>query len=129
MPPKQPIQLQPQQPPQWQQPQQPIASQPPPAAPLVPIPPIPPKPEISPGDLAKLIAAELEKQKPKEELSPPAKSEPATVDLDELAKRVAARLPPLYVDKYVDGKKSGDTVTVRLGEVLNLHHGQAAKAK
>ena len=114
MPPKQPIQL---------QPRQPII--PPPTTPLVPIAPSPVKPELTPGDLAKLadqIAAALEKQKPKPE-PPPAANEPQ-VTIDELAKRVAERLPPIYVDKYVDGKKSGDTVTVRLGEVLNLHHGQ-----
>lgn len=150
MPPKQPVQppqwqppqwpppwQQPQQPPQWQQPmaplwppaspapQQPIAG---PVPPLVPIPPPPAKPGIPAEDLPKLadeIAAALDKRrggKPKDEPKPD--SPAVEVDLDELAKRVADRLPPIYVDAYVDGQKV-KSEKVRLGEVLNLHHGRS----
>jgi len=123
MPPKTPVgQL----PPQWQT-QPPPQWQTQPQAPLVPIPQQPAAPQLSAEDLRKLVDQLADAMKPKPDPKPDPKADPQEITLDELAARVAAKLPPLSVDKYVDGKKTG-RVEIHLGrQALELHYDSREK--
>lgn len=132
MPPKEPVlpPTQPQTPPPWTQPQQPIVGGPP-TTPLQPIPQTPAapaKPELS-GEQLKELAGQIAALLAKDERVKGPQGESgkcAPLDLDALSAEVAKRLPPLYVDAYVDGQRKKQA-EVRLGEVLNLHHNRKEK--